>query len=81
MQLTVYNYLTWSDIRLGTNDYDKSWLLGIYYSFSAMNTGNILAHQCIIDKHPHLVETYDKFDDCDAFEPIKIACSMDNYAI
>ena len=45
-----------------------------------MNTVNIPVHQWIIIQHPHLVKTYEIFDKCDAFEPIKIACAVDNDA-
>ena len=45
-----------------------------------MNTGNILVHQCIITQHLHLVETYEQFDNRDAFEPIKFYYVVDNDA-
>ena len=43
-----------------------------------MNTRNILVHQCITTHHPHLIETYEFFDDCDTFEPSKLECAVDN---
>ena len=31
----------------------------------------------IIPQHTHLVETYEQFENRDAFEPIKIHCDVD----
>ena len=46
-----------------------------------MNTINILVRQCIIIQHPYMVEIYKQFDIRDAFEPIKLTCSVDNNAL
>ena len=35
-------------------------------------------HQWIITQHQNMVEKHEKFDDRDAFEPIKITCAVDN---
>ena len=56
ISLTVSNALPNSDIRLGTNDYEKAFLLGFWDSCTAMNTRDLLMHQLIITQHPQMVE-------------------------
>ena len=48
MSLTVYNSLPGSYIKIGTNYYEKSCLLGFWGSFYAMKTVNILVYPFII---------------------------------
>ena len=67
MTLKVSNALPGSDIWIGTNDDEKICLLVFWESFSEINTGNILMHQWIINKHQNMVETYEQFDDLDTF--------------
>ena len=43
--LTVSNDLSDSEIRLGTNYYDKTHLPGFWYSWDTINTVIILVHQ------------------------------------
>ena len=78
MPLTVSNDVPCSDIQLGTSDDDKVCLFGFCYSWTSINTENILVHQCIITYHTHMVETYNQLYDHGIFEPIKLACDVDD---
>ena len=71
MPLTLYNAFPESNIRLGTNDDYKAYILGFWDSCSATSTGNIPIHQCIFTQNPHMVEKCEQFDDWDVFETIK----------
>ena len=68
MPLTMSNSLTGSDIQMGTNDGEKSFLLGFWESCTATNTENILVNKFIINQHSHLVETYQQFEDRVTYE-------------
>ena len=44
----------------------------LYDTGAALNTGSLMYHQNIMEKHPHLVASYDKFDGDNPFDPIKL---------
>ena len=70
MPLTMSHSLPGSDIRLGNIDDDKNCILGILDICAEMNNGKVLVYQYIITPHPHLVETYEQFNEHGIFEPI-----------
>ena len=43
-----------------------------------METGSLLVRQWIIINQLNWLEKYEQFDNHDAFEPIKLACSLES---
>ena len=78
MSLKVSNDIPRADIRLHTNGDEKSCLLVLRDSFTAINTVNQLLYQWTITQHLHMVEPYEHFDNHDSFEHIKVSCAVDN---
>ena len=76
MPLALDNGLPAAVLRFGTSVEDEIPFSCHLDSCAAMNTGNLHLHQWIITQHPHLVESYEQYDDEHPFRPITLDCAV-----
>ena len=78
MPLSLDNGLPAAVLQFGTNDMDSIEFSCHFDSCAAMNTANLLLHQWIMTTYPHIVHSYEQFDDNVPFQPIELDCAIPN---
>ena len=76
MPLSLDNDLPSTVLRFGSSDDNEISFSCHLDSCAAMNTGNTLLHMWIMTNYPDIVDSYEQFDDSDAFLPITLDCAI-----
>ena len=76
MPLALDNGLPAAVLRFGTSVENEVPFSCHLDSCAAMNTDSLHLHQWVITQHPHLVESYEQFDDANPFRPITLDCAV-----
>ena len=78
MPLSLNNGLPAAVLQFGKNKDNDVDFSCHFDSCAAMNTANLLLHQWIMTSYPHIVDSYEQFDDNVSFQPIELDCAIPN---
>ena len=76
MPLLLDNGFPAAVLRFGATSEDEILFACHLDSCAAMNTGSLHLHQWIMKKYPHLVESFEQFNDHPPFRPITLDCAV-----
>jgi len=78
MPLDVDNGLPGIELWFGTESSSEVSFICHMDTCAAMNTGNLLVHQWLMSKFPHIVAEYIQYDDVKPFEPLQLHCAVND---
>ena len=78
MPLSLDNGLPAAVLQFGTDEDNDVEFSCHFDSCAAMNTANLLLHQWIITSYPHIVDSYEQYNDNLPFQPIELDCAIPN---
>ena len=76
MPLSLSNDLPAAVFRFGTTSEDEVPFACHLDTFAAMNTGNLHLHQWIITNYPHIVDSYEQYDDANPVNTMTLDCAV-----
>ena len=76
MPLDVDNGLPGIEMWYGSTDDNEVGFMCHLDTCAAMNTGNLLTHQWLMTKYPHIVSEYIQYNDSEPFEPLQLEVAV-----